>query len=88
MAVFVDLEDESEPPEPQTGNARPTWEVRDPDAHAHAAALRNRELRGMEGKVVAALEEERQQRNGEEKEEDARPNPNRNIITQALGCYP
>jgi hypothetical protein len=82
MAVFVDLEDENEPPETQTGNARPTWDARDPNAHAHAG-LRNRELRGMEGKVVVAREEERK---GED--EDARPNPNRNIITQALGCYP
>lgn len=82
MAVFVDLDDESEPPEAQSGNGRSAWgDVRDP--HLHAAALRNSELRGMEGKVLVARDKV-----DEAVDEDGRPNPNRNVITQALGCYP
>jgi hypothetical protein len=80
MAVFIDLEDESEPPEDQVGSAKPVCAVR--DHHPHPA-VRNRELRGMEGKVLARKDEEEEQ-----EEDDARPNPNRNVITQALGCYP
>jgi hypothetical protein len=70
MAVFVDLEDESEPPEVQLELSRQQREmlILNP-------TLRNRELRGMEGKSVATVEE-------------TRANPNRNMITQALGCYP
>jgi hypothetical protein len=79
MAVFVDLDDENEPPEVQPCNAR--GDVRDP--YHHAAALRNRELRGMEGKIVVARDAD-----DETVDEDGRPNPNRNVITQALGCYP
>lgn len=80
MAVFVDLEEETEPPEGQTGSARTHWEVRDRNAHP---ALKNRELRGMEGKKAMAGKQ------GEDDDgEEVRPNPNRNMITQALGCYP
>jgi hypothetical protein len=82
MAVFVDLDDENEPPEVQSGNARAAWgDVKDP--RHHAAALRNRELRGMEGKIVVARDAD-----DEAVDEEDRPNPNRNVITQALGCYP
>jgi hypothetical protein len=78
MAVFVDLEEETEPPEVQTGNGRALWDVRDRNP-----ALRHRELRGMEGKRAVAGNEGQQ-----EEVEETRPNPNRNMITQALGCYP
>lgn len=80
MAVFIDLEDETEPPEIQSGNVRPHWEGRDLGPNP---TLKTRELRGIEGKKVVARKGE-----GEAEDEDLRPNPNRNMITQALGCYP
>lgn len=80
MAVFIDLEDDNEPPEVQNGNVRSNWPASDLNLNP---TLKSLELRGMEGKKIEAGKEEL-----EAEEEDSRPNPNRNMITQALGCYP
>lgn len=66
MALFVDLDDEVEPP--QQGG-KPVWN----------------------GRVDAEEEEEQDDacdREAHESEVMYVPNPNRNSMTEALGCYP
>jgi hypothetical protein len=63
MVVFVDLEDESEPPE-----RAPHWSLH----HPHKGP----------GFGVGGLSI------GSQSQSDGRENPNRNTITEALGCYP
>jgi hypothetical protein len=71
MVLFVDLEDESEPPEQIRGNH---WPV-----HDNAGVLRSLSLGNSLG-VGRDLK-------GDE-EGGARENPNKNVLTEALGCYP
>ena len=71
MVVFVDLEDESEPPELIGGNKH--WSL-----HDHASVLKGLSLEaGLgTGKVQVAGRDAN------------RNNPNKNALTEALGCYP
>jgi hypothetical protein len=65
MVVFVDLDDESEPPEdPRLGGH---WDI-----HGRAGAIGRF---GVGNKEV-------------ETDEGQRDNPNRTVVTEALGCYP
>jgi hypothetical protein len=65
MVVFVDLEDESEPPE-----RAPRWSLLNEHGRiGNISSLRGLSLdAGMRG--------------------DLTENPNKNVITEALGCYP
>jgi len=67
MVLFIDLEDESEPPE-QLGNNPHHWLM-----HDNTDFLRGLTI-GNEGRAGGV--------------EVARENPNKNAITEALGCYP
>lgn len=89
MAVFVDLEDEDiEPPHngqpPRwNGNGNGIDDVVKAAAKAAAAAASSiaDHLDGQETGAYKGLEEEG-------KRPVIRENPNRNSMTQALGCYP
>ena len=62
MVLFVDLEDESEPPEITT-----QWQRQ----HLYERGLRTAHIGTLDGK-----------------DEGRRVNPNKNVMTEALGCYP
>jgi hypothetical protein len=65
MVVFVDLDDESEPPEDP--RLRAHWDI-----HGRAGVIRRFGVGNKEGKT----------------DEGQRDNPNRTVVTEALGCYP
>jgi hypothetical protein len=67
MVLFVDLDDEAEPPE-RVG-VTPHW----------SQLSNNGILRSLS--TIAGL-------NMKEGDGEARENPNKNAITEALGCYP
>jgi hypothetical protein len=65
MVVFVDLEDEGEPPEIVSSRQ---WEKLDLNRNPPGAdAFRAQGIAGLE---------------------EGRVNPNKNAVTEALGCYP
>ncbi|KAH6674277.1 hypothetical protein B0J14DRAFT_589649 [Halenospora varia] len=72
MVVFVDLEDESEPPEDP--RLRSHW-----DMNGHAGIIG----RFGVGHTVADKETEKDEERGE-----SRDNPNKTAFTEALACYP
>lgn len=71
MVVFVDLEDEAEPPEKMLSSRQ--WDKldlnRNPPGGADAFSSRTQGIAGLG-------------------EEEGRVNPNKNAVTEALGCYP
>lgn len=71
MVVFVDLDDESEPPEDPrlTG----LWHI---NGHAGITG------RFGVGNGIVVPEKEKKTDEGQ------RENPNRTVVTEALGCYP
>lgn len=73
MVVFVDLEDEAEPPELKIDGR---WPATSTDTSKSASGF---EAAGNE------LDEEGDARDGEE---EGRENPNRNRMTEAFGSYP
>jgi hypothetical protein len=81
MAVFVDLDDEVEPPNPQSHPyhrqivpTKPVWQQPGADGDAAAAAV-NGIAHGTEGDESKEVPKPRE-------------NVNRNAMTEALGCYP
>jgi len=72
MVVFVDLDDESEPPEDP--RLRSHWDI-----NGHAGVIGRFGVRN--GVVVPEKE-------GKTADEGQRDNPNRTVVTEALGCYP
>lgn len=86
MAVFVDLDEEAEPPNPQSHPyhhhivaAQPEW---------HADQTRQQQLLA-DGDAAAANGTIHGTESCESKEvSKSRENANRNAMTEALGCYP
>jgi len=91
MVVFVDLEDEAEPPEhirqfpyhTSTASSR-GWSSFDQsvDGADRTSFARNGNATGIASLVLALAREEGADGGR------ARDNPNRNKMTEALGCYP
>lgn len=74
MVVFVNLDDDSEPPE-QIGNGL---------RHLHHG------INGFQKPVWGGFAEVNRGATAQRLalEEDGRDNPNKNAITEAMGCYP
>ncbi len=86
MVVFLDLEDEAEPPELGNGNPARWMEHHD---RGYAGVLRRLDINA--GSVVeSGMGNGNGNRSvGLADEQKERENPNKNLpITEALGCYP
>lgn len=75
MVLFVDLEDETEPPEQLTGGR---WNSLQHDSNPARRILGLSTLPLVVGlpSLVSKVDDE------------VRANPNKNSLTEALGCYP
>lgn len=71
MVLFVDLEDETEPPELQGGNH---WSMQENAGGLRVVSLGNQRSFGASIPTTVGG--------------DIRDNPNKNVLTEALGCYP
>ncbi|KAK0108243.1 hypothetical protein ONS95_003062 [Cadophora gregata] len=87
MVVFLDLEDEAEPPELQLGNGHAAHWMAHHD-RGYAGVLRRLDINAgaTESGTVNGI---RNAGSGVRTEQKERDNPNKNLpITEALGCYP
>ncbi|KAH7420012.1 hypothetical protein BKA64DRAFT_700013 [Cadophora sp. MPI-SDFR-AT-0126] len=86
MVVFLDLEDEAEPPELGTGNAAHWMAHHD---NGYAGVLRRLDVNSGSVMESGRGNGNRSVGSGGQGEPQERENPNKNLpITEALGCYP
>ncbi|KAJ8121574.1 hypothetical protein O1611_g10068 [Lasiodiplodia mahajangana] len=81
MAIFVDLEEESEPPQTQALRGEWDGERAKLQLQQQLLAVTNANAHARDSSAV----------NGDQEpapEQNVRENPNRNRMTEAFGCYP
>lgn len=90
MAVFVDLEEESEPPQTNSGyyhldgSGKPDWNEWQGDLPAHEQPT----APSAEVLPATVSNPNGAPTSGVDPAQPARENPNQTAMTEALGCYP
>jgi hypothetical protein len=86
MALFVDLDDEGTEPPQQGGN--PIWNGLLPHRTVNSVNTDRDDEADKRSELEAETAKEMHNREAHESTVSEIPNPNRNSMTEALGCYP